>query len=772
MHLLTSLCCSFCLLLPTLLSAQTIELQIEDNNVSGGGFQSDVTISNNGLTVYSAADVSGIFKSADGGLHFQNVNEGLMSHKVASIAITPDNDQILYAGTGNKGTSSGLFRSIDGGETWALTGEGDKAQFAGNHSAAGDPVPQGHPRPNGDLIIVDAGGNASTHTDDIVLAGSYKNGVRIFLRGGDKESSAVNPSGFVRSLAHSSSLPNIAYAAIQFADPSKNGIYRIDYTNTSAPTSLLAYATLRPEGLTVLSNGHVYAAIGAAGVVKYDGKSWSLKNAGLSIDHTNRQWTAITGYVAGKTDVVYAGTTNLGGRLKQRNYSNIWRTEDAGNSWSPLVKAKTNVSDKILGQPHDWWFRTHAFTQAGLGRTNSVVSSIAVSRGNLPDQTSDDIIYVSGRGGLWKSSDGGSLWEPAVNNMQATANNGVAVNPNNPKQVALANTDYVVLATNSRFERNDLFRDKPLDAESKGYDVIFDVKANELILGTGDRDTNKSGGGEVYIKSANKLGGLSPIAWTNTNLSATTARNNGRVRAVSYGYHDGRSTTSQTLLAAVEGEGVFRLHKGTWSKSTGVKIGSTKRSNFVWPDNIDSGVVYLLDLTAGLYRSSDGGQSWINIWPAMTFRNNDFYNTGYIAADDNNPSTLYLSVQGDRNSPIGAGFKVYKLTNADTVIFGQPGSANITDLTKHHSNSSIKRPGPLAIGPDGSLWLTQQQDSKKSISAALYMMKNPAIDTAFVELTTSDYRNMATSPSGIDVSSDGYVYLSQSGIGVLKIAVR
>ena len=772
MRLLFSLYCGCCLLLPNLLSAQSIEIQIEDNNVSGGGFQSDVTITDDGLTVYSSADVSGIFKSTDGGLRFENRNQGLMSHKVASIAITPDNDQIIYAGTGNKGTSGGLFRSIDGGDTWVLTGEGDKAQFAGNHSDSGDPVPNGHPRSNGDLIVVDEGKNAGTHTDDTIIAGTYKSGVRLFTQGGDKEVSAVNTSGFVRSVARNPSLPNIAFAAIQFADPSKNGIYKINYTNTSTPTSTLEYSALRPEGLTVLSNGHVYAAIGAAGLVKYDGKSWGLQNSGLSIDNADRQWTAVAGYVVGNQDVIYAGATNLGGRMNGRNYSNIWRTEDGGDNWSPLVDAQTNVSDNIYGQSHDWWFRSEAFTQAGLGRTNSVVSSIAVSRGGLTDVVSDDIIYVSGRGGIWKTSNGGGLWEPAVNNMQANSNRGVAVNPNDPNQVVLANTDYVVLATNTGFQNRSLFRDKPSGAESRGYDVIFDAESNEIILGVGDRDTNNPGGGEVYIKSASKLDGKSTSLWTNTRLGSVTASNNGRVRAVSYGYHDGTVATSQTILAAVEGEGVFRFHNGAWSKTTGVTIGSTNQSNFVWPDNSKSGVVYLVDLSAGLYRSNDGGQNWQNIWPTMSFRNKDFYNTGYIAADDNNPSILYLSIQGDRGSPIGTRLKVYRLTSADTAIFDKPSSANITDITKHSGKSSIKRPGPLAMSPDGSLWLTQQQDSKKSISAALYVMKNPATDTSFVEVTTNEYRNVATSPSGIDVSSDGHVYISQNGIGVVKILVR
>jgi len=739
------------------------------NNVSGGGFQSDVTITDDGLTVYSSADVSGIFKSTDGGLRFESRNEGLRTSKIASLAITPDNNQIVYAGTGEKGGSGGLFRSVDGGDNWVLTDEGDKAQFAGNHAADKDPVPDGHPRSNGDLIVVDHGEDSTTHTDDIVIAGTYKKGVRLFTQGGNVEVSAVNTAGFVRSVAHNPALPNTVFAAIQFADRARNGIYKIDYTNLSDPTSTLEYATPRPEGITVLSNGHVYAAISTDGIAKYNGTDWETRNSGLSINNTNRQWSAITGYVIGTDDIVYAGTNNQGGSANGTSYSSIWRTIDSGNSWTPLVDSDANVADQIYGKSNNWWYRIDAFRQAGLGRTNNVVSSIDITRGPDVDSVLDDIIYVSGRGGIWKSGNGGELWRPAVFNMQATSNTGVAVNPNDPAQVVLSNTDYVVLETNNRFEDNDISRDKPKGAESRGYDVIFDAASNQIVLGVGDRDHNE--GGEVFVKSATALGNPSGSGWTNTNLSAVTSENNGRVRAVSYGYHDGSTVTTQTILAAVEGEGVYRYHDGSWSKSTGLDIGSTDRSNFIWPDNGNSGVVFLLDLSAGLYRSSDGGQSWINMWPDMKFRNNNFYNTGYIAANDENPSTLFVSIQGDNDSPIGTRFRVFRMTDADTSIFGPPDtdSAGITDITNHSGTKRIKRPGPMVLGPFGNLWLTQQQDSKNSIDAALFVMEKPSTDISFTEVTTNEYRNSVISPSGIDVSRDGHIYISQNGIGVVKI---
>ncbi len=746
---------------------------VDDNNLSGGGFQSDVTITDDGLTVYSAADVSGIFKSTDGGLSYVTINEGLQSPKIASIAITPDNKRILYAGSGDKGNNGGLFRSENGGETWIITAAGDSAFFAGNHSFKDDPVPDSHPRSNGDLIAVAVGQDTATYTDDVVIVGTYKHGVKVFTEGGDKEAVFIDPifedaAAFVRSIAYNPAIPNMAFAAIQFQDSLQNGIYKIDFSNTDSISTALVYQTLRPEGLAVLNSGHVYGAIGAAGIVKYNGNSWYLVNNNLD-NSLPRQWTAVTGYVKnGTTDIVYASVNNRIGEIAGPNFSSVWRSKNGGQLWEPLVDAIDNVSHQIYGQSYDWWYSTKAFPNASLGKGNNVVSSIDVAKGTFENFVTDDIIYVSGRGGIWKSEDGGGNWNPAVYNMQATANNDVAINPNNPTQIAIANTDYVVLETSDRFRNSSLSRDKPANSSSKGYDVIFDATSDDVIVGTGSRDNNE--GGEVFIKPAEDLGNLN-VPWLNTKLIDETS-NQGRVRAVSYGYHDGNSAlTTVSILAAVEEDGVYRYHNGVWTKSTGISFSNkTNRSRFIWPDNCHSGVVYLLDLSTGLLRSNDGGVNWTNIWPCMTFHNNDFFNTGYITADDNDPTTLYLSMQSKNTSCIGKKFKVYKMEGADEAIFGDPDTSdNITDITFHSNNSQIKRPGPLGIGPDGKLWLTQQQDSKNNIDAELFVMEDPQNDLSFIDVTSEDYRNIAIQPSGIDVSSDGYVYIAQSGTGLVKI---
>ena len=155
----------------------------------------------------------------------------------------------------------------------------------------------------------------------------------------------------------------------------------------------------------------------------------------------------------------------------------------------------------------------------------------------------------------------------------------------------------------------------------------------------------------------------------------------------------------------------------------------------------------------------------------MSFRNRDFYNAGFIAEDDNNPTTLFVSIQGKRGSPIGNGFRVYRLEGATTGIFAERGTLSITDITIHSEATRISRPGPLVIAPDGNLWLTQQQDSRNSVEAGLFVMANPASDTSFTDVTTNDYRNSAISPIGIDVSSNGHIYIAQNGGGLVKLSL-
>src|SRR5262245_3779016 len=69
-------------------------------------------------TVFAGTAGGGVFRSLDGGTSWAAMNVGLTDTSVPVLAIDPQTTSIVYAGT----AQSGVFRSTDGGATWVQRG--------------------------------------------------------------------------------------------------------------------------------------------------------------------------------------------------------------------------------------------------------------------------------------------------------------------------------------------------------------------------------------------------------------------------------------------------------------------------------------------------------------------------------------------------------------------------------------------------------------------------------------------------------------------------
>ena len=103
-----------------------------DQIFEGIGFDAgvvvDIAIDPSGgdnLTLYIATANGGIWKTTNGGASWQPLTDFLPSSAVGAVGMDPGDPNIVYAGIGNLFESSGvpkstgLFKSIDGGATWA-----------------------------------------------------------------------------------------------------------------------------------------------------------------------------------------------------------------------------------------------------------------------------------------------------------------------------------------------------------------------------------------------------------------------------------------------------------------------------------------------------------------------------------------------------------------------------------------------------------------------------------------------------------------------------
>ncbi len=72
-----------------------------------------------GQRIYAAAEVGGVLRSTDGGMHWEMANgtsggwQGRVNSDVHSIEVHPSSPELVYAPTGG-----GFYRSWDGGQSW------------------------------------------------------------------------------------------------------------------------------------------------------------------------------------------------------------------------------------------------------------------------------------------------------------------------------------------------------------------------------------------------------------------------------------------------------------------------------------------------------------------------------------------------------------------------------------------------------------------------------------------------------------------------------
>jgi photosystem II stability/assembly factor-like uncharacterized protein len=74
--------------------------------------------------VLLATDRSGVLVSDDGGATFAPSNQGISERKVAAVLVDREHPEVLYAGVVNDKKYGGVFRSSDGGAHWEQLGSG------------------------------------------------------------------------------------------------------------------------------------------------------------------------------------------------------------------------------------------------------------------------------------------------------------------------------------------------------------------------------------------------------------------------------------------------------------------------------------------------------------------------------------------------------------------------------------------------------------------------------------------------------------------------
>ncbi len=326
-------------------------------------------------TFYMGAASGGLFKTTDGGATWAPITDGQVPlGSVGAIAVADSNPDIVYLGTGSDGvrsnvsTGRGIYKSTDAGKTW---------QFAGLYNAGQIGAVRIHPT-NPDVVWVSA-------TGDIFKANPDR-GIFKTTDGGKTWRKTLYHSDTVGAMDMElqPGNPNVVYAWLSrlerkpwtiISGSKDGGFYKSTdggetFTRimTGLPGELIGKANL---AVTAANPNRIYALVEAlpgGGFYRSDdaGATWQLVNAQGSLIQRPFYYTTL-GADPANADVVYAGAEGF------------FKSTDAGRSFSSFRTPH--------GDNHDIW--------------------INPKDGNVMIQAND--------GGANVSFDGGRTWSTQMN---------------------------------------------------------------------------------------------------------------------------------------------------------------------------------------------------------------------------------------------------------------------------------------------------------------------------------------------------------------------
>lgn len=658
-------------------------------------------------TVLAGSDVAGIYRSTDWGVTWQAANTGGQGISTAALQFSPTVSGKAYAASGD-GANGTFAVSVDDGVTWEV-------RSAALHFDGGNGRPG---RVTGNLLAFD-------DARGLIYAATWNQGV---MRSADdgRTWKAIGLTGAdLRSLVIDPENPEVVYATT-YPNSTHAGVYKTTNASASSPSFAALGASPRDVEEIVLIGRTLYAASGFDGVTSSTdgGATWQVLGSGPTLGSgiarsNGPVWVSIDGYETAAGTMLYAGAVNPA--VNGAGYDTVMRSNDGGRTWTSLTNDPAAIHNEVGGPTgHQWWWDGNS----RLGRFNSWANHIEVAAG-APGR-----IMISGRIDIWSSSDDGANWYPMVEGLGVTVTRGAMADPNQPSRVYATMTDWVLTYSDDGL-RDDIHRSMPTGS-SQAWAMALDTSTtpSRVYLGTGDIASNTKG--ELYSNP-----NPATSSWVSEGLAALTGAK--RVIGVSANVVAGENI----VLAAVEQGGIWRKSGGQWTQvSSGAMAGaetSGPAARFAWLPG--SPAAFLYDRNTGIWRSSDAGRTWAQIWVKPSKQNN----TGYLALDPTDPTALYVSVGWDG---------VYRLAGATTGAVG----AGITPVKV--GNFTV--PGPVAFDRYGRLY----------VAAILFDQPNRlAMSTddgaTWRELGEAVWGATAMRPWSIDVAPDGTLYVAMRGMGVL-----
>lgn len=339
---------------------------------------------NNSDIWYAGAPAGGIWKSTDAGSTWANLFDEFLQIGVSGIAIDPSDSNVIYIATGDDDAadsfSIGVFKSIDGGATWAETGLGPSSDTNWNNARLISQV-------------------AIDPTDSNIVWASTNFGMFKSTDAGAtwEQKRTGNFTDFRFKPGDSNTL--YAITNNDFFKTTDGNIFteiNSDVLPNSSGRRVLDVTAANPEVVYVLSASTSFDNFGYQGLYKStdSGETFVESANAVNILESSQAWFDLALAVSPTNEnELYTGCLN------------IWKSSNGGDSFSRLNR--WNVND-------------NAYAHADIHTLKFF----------------NNILFAGTDGGLYTSSNGGATFDDMTNNMAITQFYRISVAQKNANRIS------------------------------------------------------------------------------------------------------------------------------------------------------------------------------------------------------------------------------------------------------------------------------------------------------------------------------------------------
>jgi len=615
--------------------------------------------------VYSITRKKEVYKSIDGGLswtYFPTINSETQENiRAQQLEIAPTDNQVFYLGTG----SQGLYKSTDGGETWVhISNELPEDQY-GYLSV--------------DQILIDPSNPNTIYARLDMGYRIYKtvDGGQNWFKINDQTADLTPVQDLLIDPQNTQTLYiGLWHYVSSEPHPEKGGIWKSDdggqtwlqkcgecpwclpkdiYGNWVRVNEL----AMGPQESLRIYAGTDYCLLGSDD----SGETWGMiEIVGIPVaDHQK-----VTSLEVDPNDekTVYVGVEDN----DNWDHSGLWVTTDSGWNWTQIPKFEGKWVSFIRIAPSDSTvfvdadddtYKRSRPTEPWQQVNFDMVADIRVNAFSNILPLDKDFIYAGTELGVYKTMDGGSIWESKSQGLDDQYIYTLVMDPNDNQRVYAGTLDGVYVTTDAG--ENWVDKNNGLTASGTFTLAMDPINRDILYVGTTDGIFKTFDGGESWIEKGvfpyldNSVWRLAVAPDDHLVLYASVEDWFGTEAKIYKSINGGESwqdvsgnlptdiavwgiaispTSNNVVYIGINGYGIYKTVDGggNWDqKNNGLTSTNVISLTISQGDNK---IVYAGTEDDGVFAMADGGDNWIQIDAGLMSALNRSVNAIAIAPDD------------------------------------------------------------------------------------------------------------------------------------------